>query len=270
METVFPAIVGLVVIGAVAGVLSGLFGIGGGVIIVPALLLWFGMQGLHDDVAMPCALGTSLGTIIVTALSSIRAHQARAAIRWPAVRAMTPGVLVGAVAGAMIAHALRSDILKMLFGVFLIVVALQLVWRVRVPAARTLPRRPALLFGGGVIGMLSSLFGIGGGTLSVPFLMWNRVPMVQAVATASAIGLPLALAGTAGYVVTGWEAAGLPSWSLGYVALVPLAILTPASVMFAPLGARLAHRAPQQVLQRLFALVIVMVALRLLWSGESG
>jgi uncharacterized membrane protein YfcA len=254
----------LILVGAVAGTLAGLLGIGGGAIIVPVLALLFEHQGVDPDVVMQAAIGTSLATIVFTAISSVRAHQARGAIRWPVFWQLTPGILVGALIGAAIAHWLPGKTLKMLFGVFLLLVAIQMARGMAVQSHRALPARRWMLLAGGGIGVLSSLFGIGGGSLSVPFLTWCSLSAVEAIATSAAIGLPIALAGTFGYVVMGTYATGLPPWSVGYVVLAPFAGVVVASVVFAPLGVRLAHRLPHVTLQRVFAIFLTALGLRLL------
>jgi uncharacterized protein len=259
-------ILALLLIGAVAGLLAGLLGIGGGAIIVPALVFWFEHQNVATEVIMQAAIGTSLATIVFTAISSIRAHHAHGAIHWPAFLQLTPGVLLGAFVGAGIAHFLPGATLRLLFGLFLWVIAVQLVWRVTPKPSRALPGVAGMASAGGVIGVLSALFGIGGGTISVPFLTWRSLPIARAIATASAVGLPIALAGTAGYVITGWNVVGLPAWRLGYIALVPLAALVVTSMLLAPFGARLAHRLPQLTLRRIFAIVLALLGLRLLWT----
>lgn len=257
-------ILALLLLGATAGLLAGLLGIGGGAIIVPMLVLLFEHQGVDRNVQMQAAIGTSLATIVFTAVSSIRAHHARGAIRWPVFWQLTPGILFGALIGAVIAHWLPGSALKSLFGAFLIVVSLQMVRGSTVKSHRPLPGTPGMVTAGGVIGVLSSLFGIGGGSISVPFLTWRSVPTVQAIATASAIGLPIAIAGTIGYIVTGFYAENLPAWSLGYIVLPAFATIAVSSIIFAPLGARLAHRLPQLTLRRIFAAMLALIGLRLL------
>jgi uncharacterized membrane protein YfcA len=257
-------ILALILVGAVAGTLSGLLGIGGGAIIVPVLALLFEHQGVDPDVVMQAAIGTSLATIFFAAISSVRAHQARGAIRWPVFWQLTPGILIGALIGAAVAHWLPGKTLKMLFGSFLLLVAVQMARGMTVPPHRVPPARRWMLLAGSGIGMLSSLFGIGGGSLSVPFLAWCSLPAVEAIATSAAITLPIALGGTIGYVVLGAHATGLPPWSIGYVVLAPFAGIVVAGVVFAPLGARLAHRLPQVMLRRMFAIFLTVLGLRLL------
>jgi uncharacterized membrane protein YfcA len=256
----------LIVVGAVAGTLSGLLGIGGGAIIVPVLALLFEHQGMSDGVLMQAAIGTSLATIFFTSVSSVRAHHARRSIRWPVFWQLTPGIVVGTLIGAAVAHWLPGNVLKILFGAFLLLIAAQMARGQTLNSHRPLPRPRSMALAGGVIGALSALFGIGGGSLSVPFLTWCSLKPVEAIATSAAMGVPIALGGTIGYVVTGLYASGLPPWSVGYVVLPPFAGVVVASVLFAPLGARLAHRLPQLTLQRVFAALLVVLGLRLLFD----
>lgn len=254
----------LLLIGAVAGVMAGLLGIGGGLITVPALAMLFEHQGVNADVVMRCALGTSLAAMIFTSISSVRAHHARGAVRWPIVRQIAPGLVIGAFVGPAIAHWLPGKALKVIFGVFLLLVAVQLARGAATQAHRTLPGPWPMRAWGVVIGVLSSLFGIGGGTISVPFMTWCSVPIVQAVGTAATLGVPIALTGTVGYLITGMYADGLPLWSVGYVVLPAFVSLALATTLFAPLGARLAHRLDHRLLRRVFALFLVVVGVRLL------
>lgn len=257
-------IVALIVIGAVAGMLAGLLGIGGGAIIVPVLAVVFERQGVASGAVMQSAIGTSLATIVFTSLSSTRAHQKRGSIRWPVFWQLTPGIVIGALIGASIAKWLPSKVLKMLFGGFLLAIAVQMAWSAMPKPTRPLPTRPWMALAGAVIGTLSSLFGIGGASMSVPYLTWCRLRPVDTVGTSAAIGLPIAIAGTAGYVVGGWSAPNLAPLSLGYVVLPAFAGIVAASTLFAPLGARLAHRLPPTTLRRLFAVLLVVFGLRLL------
>lgn len=259
-------ILALVLIGAVAGTLAGLLGIGGGAIIVPVLAVVFEHQGVGSGVLMQSAIGTSLATIVFTAVSSVRAHQKRGSIRWPVFWQLTPGIIIGALAGASIAHLLPGRVLKLLFGAFLLVIAIQMARPTMPKPNRPLPPIRWMTVAGGVIGTVSSLFGIGGASMSVPFLTWCSLRPVDAVGTAAAMGLPIAVAGTAAYVVTGWTAAGLPPLSLGYVALPAFGGIVVASTLCAPLGVRLAHKLRPATLRRLFAVLLVIFGLRLLFG----
>jgi uncharacterized membrane protein YfcA len=254
----------LLVFGGLAGVLAGLLGIGGGIIIVPVLAQVFIHQGVAPAVLMHVAIGTSLATIVVTSMSSIRAHQRRGAIEWQVVRNITPGIIAGGLAGAGIATLLPGDTLRVVFAIFLLIVALRMVQGGVVPAHRKLPGAAGMLGAGGVIGTVSTLMGVGGGTMSVPFLTWCNVAVRHAVATSAAIGLPIALTGAVSYAITGWGRPELPAWSVGYINLPALLGIVVASILAAPLGAALAHRIDPTLLKRLFALFLVIMGIRLL------
>lgn len=254
----------LVSMGALAGTLAGLLGIGGGIIIVPVLALVFEHQGVAADVIMHVAIGTSLATIVTTSLSSIRAHQRRGAILWRVFAQITPGILVGGLAGAAIAHELSGNVLRLGFGVFMLLVATQMALGRPPRPHRRLPGRGGMLVAGGLIGTISALMGVGGGSMSVPFLAWCNVALRNAVATSAAIGLPIAVSGTIGFVVSGWAAAERPPWSVGYVSLPAFLGIVIASTIFAPLGARLAHSIEERTLKRMFALFLAVLGLRML------
>ncbi len=250
--------------GAFAGVLAGLLGVGGGLIIVPVLALSFAAQGVADEVIMHLAVGTSLATIIFTSLSSVYAHHRRGAVEWSALGSLAPGILVGALCGALVARWLPTLSLRYLFGVFELVVALQMALSLKPAPHRGLPGRWGMSGAGAVIGSLSALVGVGGGTLTVPFLLWCNVTMQRAIATSAACGLPIAVAGAAGFMISGWNNEQLPAWSSGYLYWPALLGVAAASVLLAPLGARLAHSLPTAILKQLFALLLLGLALRML------
>lgn len=255
----------LLIAGAVAGTLAGLFGIGGGLIVVPALVLVFTSQGVANAVLMHLAIGTSLATIVTTASSSVRAHHKRGAINWTAFRRITPGILLGAVCGALIADLLDSNTLRIIFACFLVAVATQMIINRQPAAHRQLPGTMGMSLAGTVIGTISSMMGVGGGTMSVPFLSWCNIAMRNAVATSAAIGLPIAISGAISFAVTGWGEANLPPYSLGYINLPAYLGIVITGVIFAPLGAMLAHRLNPVILKRAFAVFLYIVATRLLF-----
>lgn len=259
-----------VVVGATAGVLAGLLGVGGGVVVVPCLVFAFRGQGLAEPYVMPLALGTSLAAIVFTASSSVCAHHGRGAVRWPVVRALAPGLALGALGGAWCAARISSAVLTVIFAGFLWVVATRLVSDPSPRFSRELPGKAGLAAVGGVIGFISGVVGIGGGTLSVPFLTRHRVPIHQAIGTAAAVGFPIAVAGAVGYIVTGLWLSGMPSQSLGFVHLPALAGVAAASVVTAPLGARLAHRMPTDRLKIVFAGLLYLVGAKLAFSAWSA
>ena len=254
-------------LGAAAGVLAGLFGIGGGLIIVPVLILTFAWQGFDPAITAHLAVGTSLATIVFTALSSVRSHHQAGAVRWELFRPMVVGILIGAALGAGTAASLSGENLQRVIGIFVILVGLKMLadWN---PGARSqAPGRVGLIGAGGGIGWASAIFGIGGGTLTVPFLTWCGVRAQQAVATSAACGLPIAISGTLTYMSIGWTREGLPEYSLGFVygpAVLGVALL---SVPFAGVGARLAHRLSEVLLKRLFAVLLLLIGARFLLSA---
>ena len=253
-------------LGAVAGLLAGLLGVGGGLIIVPVLAAVFVQQGVSGDIIMHLALGTSLASIVFTSLSSIRAHQQHGAILWPAFRQLTPGILIGAAFGGWLAGIMSTAWLKPLFAVFELAVGLLMLASLKPQAHRNLPDPMQMSSAGGVIGAVSSLVGIGGGTLTVPYLIWHSVSLRQAIATSSACGFPIALAGSLSFIVNGWYNTLLPTHSLGYVHLPALIGIAISSVLLAPLGARLTHRLPVAVLKKLFGGLLILLAVKLLIS----
>jgi len=253
-------------LGVFAGVLAGLLGVGGGLVIVPVLALLFLNAGMSPTVIMHLAIGTSLATIVFTSLSSVWAHHRHGAVRWELFLALLPGILLGALVGALLADRLPSDNLRIVFGVFELMVALQMGMDLRASPHRSLPGRLGMGMAGGIIGTVSALVGIGGGTMTVPFLQWCHVPMRQAVATSAACGLPIAVAGAIGFIATGWGESALPEASSGYLYWPAFLGIVSASILFAPLGARMAHRLPARQLKRFFALFLLLLALRMLWS----
>lgn len=253
-------------LGVIVGILAGLLGVGGGAVIVPVLVFSFGASGFPDAYIMQMALGTSLASIMFTSLSSLRAHHQHGAVNWDVVKRITPGILVGTLCGALLAAMIPAKFLKVFFVVFLFYVATQTMLNIKPHPARQLPGSLGLFGVGSLIGMVSSWVGIGGGALSVPFMVWCNIKMHQAIGTSSAIGFPIAIAGTIGYVLSGWHIASLPSPSLGFIYLPALAGLTMASIVFAPAGAKLAHRLPVAKLKKIFAIMLYLLGARMLVS----
>jgi len=252
-------------LGAFAGVLAGLLGVGGGLVIVPMLTFIFIAQQMPAQHILHLALGTSLASIMFTSVSSLRAHHQRGAVDWFVVRRITPGILIGTFCGSWVAAQLSTGFLKASFVIFTFYVALQMLLDIRPHPHRQLPGRAALFGVGGLIGGVSSLVGIGGGSMSVPFLIWCNTAMRTAIGTSAAIGFPIALAGAAGYVVKGLSAT-LPPHSLGFVYLPALLGVSAASMATAPLGARLAHSLPTGGLKKIFALLLIVMGTKMLLS----
>lgn len=252
--------------GAFAGVLAGLLGIGGGLVIVPILYFCFTAQGVPNEVMMHLALGTSLATIIFTSISSMLAHRKHGAVLWDVFKVITPGILTGTLLGSVIATALPTNFLKGFFGLFLYYVSYQMLTGKKPKPGRTIPGPAGMFAAGNGIGIFSALVGIGGGTLSVPFLTWCNVRIHQAIGTAASIGLPIAIAGSLGYAWRGLGVEGVPSLSIGYIYLPALAGIVSMSIFTAPLGAKLAHSLPVGKLKKIFALLLFLVGSKMLWS----
>jgi uncharacterized membrane protein YfcA len=266
----WPLILELLLLGVFAGFMAGLLGIGGGLIIVVFMTVILGHQGMPPQHVVKIAIATSLATICFTSLSSVRTHHRRRAVRWDIVRLLAPGIVAGSVLGAQIVKALPAQMLTLLFALFIGFSGTQLLLDRKPKPTRQLPGAPGMVGAGTGIGALSSLVGAGGGFVSVPFMAWCNVPMHNAVATSAALGLPIALAGTIGYIAAGWSVPDLPAGTLGYIYLPALATIAAASMLVAPLGARLAHRLRARQLKRVFAVMLYAVAGFMLYRSLAG
>lgn len=254
-------------LGAFTGFFAGMLGIGGGLVMVPTLTLMFAAQSQFPATeTLHMALGTSMATIIFTAVASLKTHHRHGAVQWGVVKAITPGILLGTGVGTLLAAAVPTRPLAVFFTFFVCFVALQMATNVKPKPSRDLPGPLGTGLVGLGIGSISSLVAIGGGALTVPFMTWCNVRLQQAIGTSAAVGLPIAVGGTLGYVFNGWHVDGLPTGSLGFVYLPALAILVGASTLTAPHGARLAHRLPVSTLKRLFAGILVLLAAKMLWN----
>ena len=253
-------------VGLIAGLLAGLLGVGGGLVIVPMLVFCFVKQDIQPEVIMHLALGTSLASIIFTSISSFMSHHRRGAVDWTIVKRIVPGILIGTFLGTFVASRLSTGFLKGFFCVFLYTVATQMIINKKPKASRELPGNAGMFGVGSTIGVASALVGIGGGSLSVPFMIWCNVAAHRAIGTSAAIGFPIAIAGALGYVVNNLHAANLPPYSIGYVYLPALLFIVCFSVLTAPLGAKLAHALPVDKLKRIFALFLYAVATKMAWS----
>ncbi len=251
--------------GAFAGVLAGLFGIGGGMVIVPVLIFSFMAHGVSPEVLTHMAIATSLASIVFTSLSSVRTHHLAGAIDWPLVANMVVGIVVGTTAGVVLISGVPGYVLENLIGVFSLLLAVKMFTGWNPPGGSDEPPGRVNLFtAGSLIGFGSSWFGIGGGTFTVPYLTWMRINMRQAVATSAACGIPVALTATVNNVWTGWDNPHLPQWSTGYVYWPAVLGIAITSVPFARVGAKLAHRLDTRLLTQLFAVLLCVVGVRFL------
>lgn len=256
-----------ITLGLFTGFFAGMLGIGGGLVMVPALTMMFAAQAAFpgSDI-LHLALGTSMATILFTALASLRAHHRHGAVLWRVVGQITPGILLGTLLGTLFASSVPARPLAIFFTAFVCLVAVQMILNLKPKPSRDLPGAAGVIAVGVGIGALSALVAIGGGSLTVPFLTWCNVRVQHAIGTSAAVGFPIAVGGSLGYIYNGWGHPGLPEWSLGYIYLPAFVWLVPSSMLIAPLGARLAHRLPVATLKRLFAVVLIALAAKMLWG----
>jgi len=268
MDNLLLLVAAMLVAGCVAGIMAGLFGIGGGIVIVPVLEFSLGLLGVDPAIRMHIAVATSLATIIPTSISSARAHHQRQAVDMTIVRRWAVFVLIGALAGAWIAAQVHSRVLAIVFATLALLVALKMIL---LPSSRNLtedvPQGPLVAVIPVVIGCLSSMMGIGGGTFSVMTLTLFNQPIHRAVGTAALLGLVISLPGTIGFVVAGWNDVRVPPGSLGYVSLIGFALIAPATVLTAPIGAKIAHSFSEKKLNMAFGAFLFAAAGRLFYGA---
>ena len=258
----------LAALGLVTGFLAGLLGIGGGMIMVPFISAILSGRGVEPGLAVKMAIAMSMATIIFTSVSSVRAHHKKGAVRWDIVKALAPGIVLGAMVASLGVFALlKGASLYFVFAAFVAFSGSQMFLDKKPSPTRQLPGTAGLLGAGGVIGALSGLVGAGGGFVSVPFMTWCNVAIHNAVATSAALGFPIALANVVGYVIAGQGLQGVPPYSFGYLWLPALVVIASCSVLMAPLGARAAHALPVKKLKRAFAVVLFTLAIYMLYKG---
>lgn len=251
------------VMGLFAGFFAGLLGIGGGMILVSLMVFAFNAQHFPADRVMHLALGTSLATIIFTSIKSVQSHHKHGAVRWDIVKHSALGLVVGTLAGSAVADALRSRALALLFTAFVVYSAINMMLDLKPKATRGLPGPVGLQAGASVVGVASALVGAGGGFLSIPLMSFCNVPMRQCVATSAAFGLPIAVSGTIGFLVGGWNKDHLPPLSLGYLYLPALIGIVVGTFVTVPIGARVAHTIPVPKLKKVFAVILSIMAIKM-------
>ena len=255
---------GYAAIGAAVGFFAGLLGIGGGAIIVPLLVMLFEAQGLPKTHILHLAVGTGMATILFTSVASVRAHAARGAIRWDIAGRITPGILLGGVFGSWIASFIPTAAFAAIFTAVIYIAATNMLLDRKPKPSRQPPGFAGMTVFGFVVSAVSAFTAIGGAFMTVPFMLWCNVPLLQAIGTAAAIGFPIALSGTVGFVATGLRETGLPPYSVGFVYLPALAGIVVLSMLMAPVGAAAAHRLPTLWLKRIFAVLFYVMATRML------
>lgn len=265
----WPLDIGLILLGSCTGFLAGLLGIGGGMMMVPFMVLLLEHQGFAPELLVKVAVATSLATVCFTAISSVRAHHRRGTVRWPVAARLAPGIVLGSLAGAQLAGALPALLMTLVFVSFVGFSAMQMLRDRKPQPGRQLPGGLGLFGAGSAIGGASSLVGAGGAFIAVPFMTWCNVPIHQAIGTSAALGVPIALAGTLGYVVAGRDLQDLPPGTLGYLYLPALVVIAPVSALAAPLGARTSQALNVRQLRRVFAVLLLGLAAWMLVRAEG-
>jgi uncharacterized protein len=263
-------VVELLALGCVTGFLAGLLGIGGGMLMVPFMTLLLTIKGMPAQHVVKMAIATSLATICFTSISSVRAHQQHGNVLWPVVRLLAPGIVIGSMLGAQAAKAIPAQVLTLLFALFVSFSAVQMLRDAKPHAARQLPGGAGMFAAGGSIGLLAALVGAGGAFVSVPFMTWCNVKIHHAVATSAALGFPIALAGTVGYVIAGWSLHDMPPGALGFIYVPALLTISAASVLTAPLGAQAAQRLDVRELKRVFATMLFGLAAYMVYNAAHA
>jgi uncharacterized membrane protein YfcA len=252
--------------GLFVGFFAGLLGIGGGLILVTLMVYMFTLQGFPADRLLHLALGTSITSIVFTSISSLRAHHKHGVVRWDILRASVPGLVVGTLLGTVVADLLKSKYLAIFFVIFVYYSALQMFANVKPKATRQLPGKVGMTVVAVIVGIVSSLVGVGGGVMTIPLMSHCNVPMRQAIGTSAALGLPIAIAGAVGFIATGLGKDHLPALSVGYVYLPALVGIVIGTFVTVPWGAKMAHSMPVTTLKRIFAVILFILATRMLWS----
>ena len=259
-------IVAFLALGCVVGFMAGLLGIGGGAIMVPVLTTIFIAQGIAIDKVVHLALGTSMACIIVTSISSFRAHHAKGAVIWPIVKQISIGVLFGTFLATFIAAKANSLYLATFFACFMALVAVQMFVNRQPKPHKQVPGKTGLIGAGTGIGGISALVSIGGGSLTVPYLVWHNVDIKKAIGTSAAIGFPISVAGSAGYILNGWHNTVLENYTLGFVYLPAVLFISATSFFVAPIGVKCAHVLPVGILKKVFAILMIVISFKMVHS----
>jgi uncharacterized membrane protein YfcA len=253
-------------LGSFVGFMAGLLGIGGGGMLVPILTSVFLAHGIAVDNVVHLALGTSMATMVITTFSSFRSHNAKGGVVWEAVKGMVPGIILGTFCATFLASYLSSLYLGIFFAVFMAFASSQMFLNKKPKPSRKLAGNVGLFTVGSGIGAISALVSIGGGSLTVPFLTWQNIEVKKAIGTSSAIGLPIAITGTIGYLISGWDNSSSSDYIFGYVYLPAVLLISTTSFFTAPYGAKLAHKLPVGILKKVFAVLLVILSIKMLIS----
>ena len=260
------SILAFLLLGGVVGFMAGLLGIGGGGIMVPILTSLFLWQGVAVDQVVHLALGTSMAAIVLTSFASLRAHHQRQGVIWVVVKQMTPGIIFGTFIATFVVALASTVYLAVFFAVFMAFVSVQMFLDKKPKPSRTLGGNLGMMFAAVGIGAISALVSIGGGSLTVPYLTWQNVELKKAIGTSAAVGFPIAVAGTLGYLINGWGHVYAHSYTFGFVYLPAVLLISVVSFVTAPLGAKMAHQLPVAKLKKIFAILLLSLSFKMLNS----
>ena len=258
--------VGYLLLGIFAGLLSGLLGIGGGLIVVPGLVFLFLHTPIPHPLIMHMAVATSLATMILTSIRALEQHILRKITFWEVFRRLLPGIIAGTVLGAVLAIFLNTRVLEILFGLFVLFISIRLLIPKEFKGRHQLPGNFGMTIAGLLVGAKSGLLGVGGGALTIPFLTYCNIPIRNAVVVSAATSLTVAIIGTLTFMISGYNDAELPSWSTGFIywpAALPIMI---SSVIFTPLGVKLSHYLPATILSKILGVFLLIVSFQMLWN----
>ena len=253
-------------LGSFVGFMAGLLGIGGGGIMVPVLTSIFIFHGIAADNVVHLALGTSMASMIITSFSSFRSHNSKNAVIWIAVKGMVYGIILGTFLATFLASSLSSFYLAIFFAIFMAFVSSQMFFNRKPKPCRELAGKRGLFIAGSGIGAISALVSIGGGSLTVPYLTWQNIEIKKAIGTSAAIGLPISIAGTVGYLINGWGHSSPDDFIFGFVYLPAVLLISITSFITAPYGAKLAHKLPVSILKKIFAILLIILSIKMLVS----
>ncbi len=264
------AILAFLGLGAVVGFMAGLLGIGGGGIMVPILTSIFLWQGVAVEQVVHLALGTSMASIVITSFASLRAHHQRQGVLWDVVKQLSPGIILGTFLATFLVAFTHSLHLAIFFSLFMAYVSVQMFLDKKPKPSRQLFARGIMFFSGSVIGAISALVSIGGGSLTVPYLTWQNVALKKAIGTSAAVGFPIAIAGTLGYLLNGWDSVYPLNYTFGFIYLPAVLLISMLSFITAPLGVRMAHQLPVGKLKKIFAFLLMGLSFKMLSSILSA
>ncbi|MBL4772199.1 MAG: sulfite exporter TauE/SafE family protein [Alcanivoracaceae bacterium] len=253
-------------VGSVVGIMAGLLGIGGGGIMVPVLTTIFLYNGIPVEKVVQLALGTSMASIIMTSISSLRSHHARHGVIWKIVKKMSKGIIIGTFLATYIVAQANSFTLALFFSIFMAYVSIQMIINKKPKPERQLRGNVGLFIAGSGIGAISAMVSIGGGSLTVPYLTWHNIEIKKAIGTSAAIGLPISIAGTLGYLINGWTSSITDNYTFGFIYLPAVIFISLASVLTAPYGVKLVHKLPVSVIKKIFAVLLIILSIKMFSS----